>query len=181
MPAAPPQPTRWRLTDRIRACAGSFAAAPRLGAVIGAAGATLVLAGCGGGGDRVPSLHRLPLVPGLQVVTSQRVCNRGRNAYCALELVLQGRGYPSSIDLQRSERHLLKRRGWKKVNAPVGQELAADAPGDRLRVTYAAANMELEAVDLGWVKRSRKITLTLSREIFGHHSALAVLLQLGTT
>ncbi len=146
-----------------------------------AAGVALLVAGCGGGGDRVPSLRRLPLVPGLQAVASQRVCNTGANAYCALELVLRGHGYASSIHLQKAERLLLQRRGWKKVNAPVGQELAADSPSGRLRVTYAAANMELEAVDLGWVKRSRRITLILSREIFDHQPAMAVLLQIGTT
>jgi hypothetical protein len=145
-----------------------------------AVGAALVLAGCGGG-DRVPSLARLPLVPGLQTLTSQRVCNPGANAYCALELVVQGRGYASSLELQRAERRLLKARGWKKVNAPVGQELAADSPSGRLRVTYAAANMELEAVDLGWVKRSRRVTLSLSQAIFDHQPALAVLLQIGST
>lgn len=94
---------------------------------------------------------------------------------------MQGGAYSSSIGLQRAERLLLKRRGWKKVNAPVGQELAADSPESKLRVTYAAANMELEAVDLGWITRSRRITLTLSKEIFDHHPALAVLLQLGAT
>jgi hypothetical protein len=145
-----------------------------------AAGAALIIAGCGSG-DRVPSLGRLPLVARLHAVARQMVCNRGQNAYCALELVLRGTGYSSSIALQRAERLLLKRHGWKKVNAPVGQELAADSPGNGLRVTYAAANMELEAIDLGWVKRSRPITLTLSREIFDHHPAIAVFLQLGTT
>lgn len=151
----------------------------RLRAIICAAGATALLAGCGSGGHRIPPLKQLPLVPGLHTVVSQRICDRGSNAYCALELVMQARGYASSIDLQRAERRLLKRRGWKKVNAPVGQELAADSPGTRLRVTYAAANMELEAVDLGWVTRSRRITLTLSKEIFDHQPAIAVLLQLG--
>ncbi|HWD64625.1 MAG TPA: hypothetical protein VG405_05585 [Solirubrobacteraceae bacterium] len=153
----------------------------RVRAVIGAAGAIALLAGCGSSGDRVPKLKQLPLVPGLHTVVSQRMCDRGRNAYCALELVMQGGAYSSSIGLQRAERLLLKRRGWKKVNAPVGQELAADSPESKLRVTYAAANMELEAVDLGWITRSRRITLTLSKEIFDHHPALAVLLQLGAT
>ncbi|HET9721046.1 MAG TPA: hypothetical protein VFP55_13280 [Solirubrobacteraceae bacterium] len=145
-----------------------------------AAGIALILAGCGGG-DRVPSLRRLPLVARVQVVVRQKVCNRGQNAYCALELVLRGSGYSSSVALQRAERLLLKGRGWRRVNAPVGQELAADSPGNGLRVTYAAANMELEAIDLGWVKRSRSITLTLSREIFDRRPAIAVVLQLGTT
>jgi hypothetical protein len=152
-----------------------------IAAAISAAGAMVLVAGCGAGGDRVPSLRRLPLVPGLHTVVSQRVCNPGTHAYCALELVLRDDGYASSLELQRAERLLLKRRGWKKVNAPVGQELAADSPGGKLRVTYAAANMELEAVDLGWVKRSRQVTLTLSREIFDHQPAMALLLQLGTT
>jgi hypothetical protein len=151
-------------------------------AISGAAAAlTVLVAGCGGGGDRVPSFRRLPLVSGLHTVVSQRVCNPGANAYCALELVLRGQGFASSVDLQRAERLLLAQRGWEKANAPVGQELAADSPSGKLRVTYAAANLELEAVDLGWVKRSRRITLALSREIFDHQPAIAVLLQVGTT
>lgn len=170
MPAASPERKRRRLSSVVAAACASVCAS----------GAAVLLSGCGGGGDRVPSLRRLPLVPGLQTVTSQRVCNPGSNAYCALELVLRGESYGSSIDLQRAERLLLKRRGWKRVNAPVGQEVAAASPSGKLRVTYAAANMELEAVDLGWVMRSRRITLTLSKEIFDHQPAMAVLLQLGT-
>lgn len=96
-------------------------------------------------------------------------------------MVASAQGYASSVDLQKAERLLLKKHGWVKVNAPVGQELAADSPGDHLRVTYAAANLELEAIDLGWIKRSRQVTLALSRQIFGHTSALAMLLQTGTT
>lgn len=138
-----------------------------------------LLAGCGGG-DRTPALHGLPLIPHLQVVERARACDKGANAYCALELVFVGRGYASSRDMLRAERKLLKHRGWAQVNAPVGQELAADSPGDHLRVTYATASQELEAIDLGWIKRPRQVTLSLSRQIFGHTSALAVLLQLGT-
>lgn len=145
-----------------------------------AALAAVLLGGCGAGA-RTPSVKRLPLVNGLHLVTRQRICDKGRNAYCAVEMVMSAPGYASSVDLQKAERLLLKKRGWVKVNAPVGQELAADSPGDHLRVTYAAANMELEAIDLGWVKRSRPITLSLSRQIFNHASALAVLLQAGTT
>lgn len=150
------------------------------GALLCAALVAALLTGCGGG-DRTPSLNGLPLVGGAHVITSQRVCDRGSHAYCAVELVVTDRAYPSSLDLQIAERLLLKKRGWAKVNAPVGQERAADSPHDRLRVTYAAANMELEAIDLGWIKRSRQITLSLSRQIFNHASALAMLLQLGTT
>lgn len=115
------------------------------------------------------------------MVSAQRVCDRGTNAYCALELVVVGHGYRSSQEMQRAERLLLKSHGWKRVNAPVGQELAADSPGGRLRVTYATDSQELEAIDLGWVKRPRALSLTLSRELFGHASALAMLVQFGTT
>lgn len=143
---------------------------------------SVVLSGCGTGtGTRAPSVKRLPLVHGLHVISQQRVCDKGSNAYCAIEMVLSAPGYPNSHALQKAERLLLKKRGWARVNAPVGQELAADSPGGRLRVTYAAANLELEAIDLGWIQRSRPITLALSRQIFSHGSALAVLLQVGTT
>lgn len=147
--------------------------------LICAVAASALLSGCGGG-DRTPDLRGLPLISNLQIAGRARVCDKGANAYCALELVFVGRGYASARDMLRAERRLLKRHGWTKVNAPVGQELAADSPGDHLRVTYATASQELEAIDLGWVKRPRHITLTLSRQIFAHSSALAVLLQLGT-
>lgn len=140
----------------------------------------VVLAGCGGGSDHTPSLKGLPLVGGLHVLTQARVCDPGSHAYCALEMVASAPGYASSVDLQRAERLLLKKHGWVKVNAPVGKELAADSPGDHLRVTYAAADQELEAIDMGWIKRSRPVTLALSRQIFNHASALAMLLQAGT-
>ncbi len=161
---------RQRLRPRLRVIAATACAT---------AGATL-LAGCAGG-DRSPTLSQLPLVAGTHVVAMQRVCDRGENAYCALELVVTARGYASVGALRRAEHQLLAHRHWTTVDAPIGQELAADSPGDHLRVTYAAASDELEAIDLGWIKRARKITLTLSREILDHAAALAVLLQLGTT
>jgi hypothetical protein len=139
-----------------------------------------LLCGCGAGA-RTPSLQRVPLVGGLHLITRQRICDKGRNAYCAIAMVMSAPDYASSQELQKAERLLLKKRGWVKVNAPVGQELGADSPGDHLRLTYAAANLELEAIDLGWVKRPRPIALALSRQLFNHASALAMLLQMGTT
>lgn len=166
MPVALLQPVRRRLR-----CAGPLAAA--------FAGA-LAVSACGAG-DRTPSLKQLPLVPGARVLLTRHVCDKGANAYCALELVLTDSRFSSSQDMQRAERLLLKRHGWAQVNAPVGQELAADSPRGRLRVTYAAANLELQAADLGWVRRPRSIVLTLSRALFSHTTAMAVVLQVGTT
>lgn len=153
----------------------------RAAAVLVAALASgLSVAACGAG-DRTPSLKELPLVPGAQVVLTRHVCDQGANAYCALELVLTDGRFSNSQDMQRAERHLLKQRRWSEVNAPVGQELAADSPRGRLRVTYAAANLELQAADLGWIRRPRSIVLTLSRTLFNHTTAMAVVLQAGTT
>lgn len=150
------------------------------GVLAAALASALSVAACGAG-DRTPSLKDLPLVPGAQVVVTRHVCDKGSNAYCALELVLTDSRFSSSRDMQRAERRLLKRHRWSQVNAPVGQELAADSPRGRLRVTYAAANLELQAADLGWVRRPRSIVLTLSRALFDHTTAMAVVLQAGTT
>jgi hypothetical protein len=139
-----------------------------------------LISGCGAG-DRVPSLKRLPLVQGGRVTTQLRSCNPGANAYCAIELVVVGTNYPSAQALVKAESRLLHRRGWHHANAPVGQEIGATSPGDRLRVTYATASGELEAIDLGWIKRPRALTLTLSRALFAHTSAMAVVLQVGTS
>jgi hypothetical protein len=164
------KPTRRRLSS----------ARPLVCAALVAALVAALLTGCGAG-DRTPSLKGLPLLSGVHIFTSQHVCDQGSNAYCAIEMVVTDSAYPSSADLQTAEQLLLKKHGWVKTNAPVGQERAADSPGDHLRVTYAAANLELEAIDLGWITRSHQITLSLSRQIFNHASALAVLLQVGTT
>jgi hypothetical protein len=140
----------------------------------------LTLGGCGAAGERSPSLAALPLARGTRVTTELRSCNHGAAAYCALQLIVQGARYRSAQALVRSESLLLRRRGWRHANAPVGQERAADSPGNRLRVTYATANGELEAVDLGWIKRPRQMTLALSRAIFDHASAMAVVLEIGS-
>ncbi len=144
------------------------------------AGAAILLSGCGTA-DRTPSVQGLPLASGSHVVVRQKVCDKGSDAYCAVEMVVRGASYPNSRSLALAEKLILKQRRWSKVNAPVGLELAADSPGDRLRVTYAGAGAELQAIDLGWIQRSRQISLALSREIFNHRAAMAILLQLGTT
>ncbi len=138
------------------------------------------LAGCGGSGGRAPSLAGLPLPLGAKVTLSKRTCDRGANAFCSLQIVVTGRGYRSSVQMLHAERRLLGHRRWAHAAAPIGLELAADSPGDRLRVTYATASSDLEGVDLGWIRRVRPVTLALSHTIFAHTSALSMLLVLGT-
>lgn len=147
-----------------------------ISAVLGAC----LLAGCGGG-TRAPRLASLPLPPKARVSLDDRVCNRGANAFCALQLVVVGSGYQTSKELIDAETQLLRARRWNLVHAPIGPELAADSPGDHLRVTYATATGDLQGVELGWIKRARPVTVALSRTLFAHTSALSVLLQLGTT
>lgn len=142
--------------------------------------AALALAGCGNGPERPPSLSRLPLAPRTHVQTAVRVCDPGQNAFCALELVVVGRGYRSSRGLLDTEYATLHRDGWREAGAPIGQEHAADSPHRKLRVTYATAAGDLEAVDLGWIHRARRVTLALSRALFAHRSALSLTLELDT-
>lgn len=141
----------------------------------------LVLAVGGCGGTRSPSLAALPLAPRTHITTRLRTCDRGANAFCALQLVVLGSGYASPQALLRAENRVLRAHGWTRADAPVGQERAADSPGDKLRVTYATASGELEAVDLGWIKRPRPLTVALSRAIFGHESSLAMVLEIGSS
>ena len=67
------------------------------------------------------------------------------------------------------------------ATADNGNERAADSPGDKLRVTYATAASELGNIDLAFVKRSRATALALSRALFGRASAMAVLLEVGSS
>ena len=142
--------------------------------------AAVALAGCGSGQPRIPSLAGLPLAARAHVAVSHRICNAGSNAFCALQLVIVANGYRTSLNLLGAERALLHRRGWTTANAPEGLERAADSPGDKLRVTYATASGDLQGIDLGWIKRSRDVTLALSRAMLAHVSALSVVLEVGT-
>jgi hypothetical protein len=159
----------------------------RIGSPLGAAAisasiAAVVLAvgGCGSGGaDRSPSLARVPLVRGAHVMVHVRVCNKGANAFCALELVVVGGGYRTPSEMLTAETGLLKRLHWKHANADTGLERAAYAPGDKLRLTYATAKGDLESVELGWVQRNRVVTVALAHEMFENTPALSMLVEEG--
>ena len=136
------------------------------------------LAGCGGDGPRRPALTSVPLVAG-QVVARADVCDRGANAYCALDVVFVGRNLSSAQNLVADERHWLKRHGWLRVPAQTGDEQAADSPGDRVRLTYTTAALDLKDIDLGWIKRPRVIALALSHAIYDGSSAMSMMLVAG--
>jgi hypothetical protein len=138
------------------------------------------LAGCGGQSKTSsPSLSNLPLVPGANIVTQVRECDKGTNAFCAVELVVRGAGYSSSADLVKAERDRLRKAGWSGVAPDDGQQRAAASPGQKLRITYATAAADLLGIDLGWIKRPRPITVGLAHSMFDRSPAMSVLLEAG--
>jgi hypothetical protein len=140
----------------------------------------LVAAGCGGSASRGPSLSGVPLTPGMRVIEHVRRCDRGKNPYCAVQLVVVGRHASSSEALLAAEREHLRSLGWSLTEADNGDETAADSPGHKLRLTYATAALDLKDVDLGWIKRSPKISLALSRVMFDRQPAISLMLQTGS-
>jgi hypothetical protein len=141
---------------------------------------SLALGGCGPDtGPRSPSLSAVPLAPRAHVLLQVRACNRGANAFCALELVVVGEGYPTAAALLSSETRLLRRLHWRRANADTGLERAAYSPGGHLRLTYATAHGELEGIELGWVQRRRPISVALAHALFQNTPALSLLVEEG--
>jgi hypothetical protein len=141
----------------------------------------LWLAGCGSSAPRVPDVSRLPLVDGTSIVARARQCDRGASAYCAIELVVVDPRFANSEELRKAERDRLVASGWSRASGDTGNEHAADSPGHRLRVTYATAQADLQGIDLGWIQRSRSVTLALSRALFARTAALSMMLELGSS
>jgi hypothetical protein len=140
----------------------------------------VVLAGCGGATNRRDlGLKNIPLPPGSRVTAVARVCDRGANAYCAEQLVVTGGGrgrYTSSADLLNSENEHLKQLGWSDARGNTGKQLAAQSPGNELRLYFATAYNDLLALDMGWIHRSAPIGRALSAAIFDRAPALSVML-----
>ena len=149
------------------------------------AGFAIVLAvsGCGGGSSKShqPTLTQLPLVDGANVVAQVRQCDKGANAYCAIEMVITDPRYKTSTDLVDQEHKKLRSHGWTGGTGDTANQKAADSPGHKLRVTYATASGDLRGVDLGSIQRSRKITLALSRALFDQSPAMSVMLEVGAS
>jgi hypothetical protein len=154
---------------------------PRLRTVL-LAGCAVALAGCGSGGAAGPlSLGQLPLVPGAKVATEARQCDRGSNAFCAIQAVIVDQRFNSSGALVESEHRHLHSLGWTTSAGDDGDEVAADSPGHKLRVTYATAVDDLIGIDETWIKRPPAIGLTLSRTMFDGVPAMSVMLEVGPT
>jgi hypothetical protein len=153
--------------------------ATRLGAGTLAAVA-LSAAGCGGGGPRAPQVSSLPLISGASVIAQAEQCDRGANAYCAVQLVIVDHRFRTSTELMKAERRQLTGLGWSLANGDTGNEHAADSPGHRLRVTYATPEADLQGIDLGWIKRPRRIALALSEQLFARSPALSIMLEKGS-
>jgi hypothetical protein len=142
----------------------------------------LAVAGCGQSAQsRSPDLASVPLAGGARVVAHIRRCDRGADPYCAVQAVVVGGRYRSSTALLSRERRHLHSLGWTQAIGDSGLELAADSPGHKLRLIYATAAADLQGVDLGWIQRSRLITLALSRLMFDRASAISVMLETGSS
>jgi hypothetical protein len=149
-------------------------------AALAALGISVALAGCGGGGKpHEPTAAQVPLVDGASVVAQVRQCDKGANAYCAIEMVVTDPRYRTSTDLVDQEHQKLRSHGWTGGEGDTADQKAADSPGHKLRVTYATASGDLRGVDLGSIQRSRKITLALSRALFDQAPAMSLMLEVG--
>ena len=112
-------------------------------------------------------------------MTRVHECDKGANAFCAIELVVVDPSFTSSADLVKEERNRLRRSGWTGVAPDDGQQRAAESPGQKLRITYATAAADLLGIDLGWIKRPHPITVRLARAMFERSPAMSVLLEAG--
>ncbi len=140
--------------------------------------AALGLSACGGSSDHVPNLAGLPLVPGSRIVARVKQCDPGANAYCAIELAVYNRHYGNSDDLFGAEKKLLQHAHWTNANGLVGPESAADSPGHKLHLTYAAAGSELYSTAEHYVKRPPSIVTALSNAIWGEGTpAMAMIVE----
>jgi hypothetical protein len=156
--------------------------AGRLGPGLALLAIAATLAGCGqSSADRTPNVSQLPLVQGASVVSQVRDCDKGANAFCAIELVVVDRHYKNSDDLLLSEHHQLLSHGWSGAGGDTGNERAADSPGHKLRLTYATATGDLQGIELGLIQRPRKIALALSSALFSQAPTLSMMLEVGNS
>jgi hypothetical protein len=139
-----------------------------------------VLAGCGGtAASRSPRASELPLIHGASIVQEVKQCDRGANAFCAIEMVVVDQRLNSSGALVYGERHRLRQDGWSLEAGDTGPQHAADSPSHALRVVYATAEGDLEGIDMSWIERPRAIALTLAKEMFDRVPAMSVMLETG--
>jgi hypothetical protein len=114
-------------------------------------------------------------------VSSVRRCDRGANADCAVQVVAVGHGYTSSGALVTSEEHTLQGLKWTTSQGAYGNQKAADSAGHKLRLLYAPANLDLEAIDLGWIQRAPSIAHAMSATMFDRAPAMSLMLETGSS
>ena len=143
----------------------------------------LALAGCGNGGAAKPlSLNEFPLIPGAKVLAQARQCDKGSDAFCAIEAVIVDKQAHSSGGLVESEHKQLHSLGWTTSAGDDGDEVAADSPGHKVRVTYATAQDDLIGLDEKWIKpRPQSVALTLAQTMFSGTPAMSIMLEVGPT
>lgn len=117
---------------------------------------------------------------GTHLVSNVRVCDQGKRAYCALELVYTDPHYASSRDLVLAERNLLLAQGWTGASAQTGDQLADESPGNKLRITYDTAYGDMKDIGMGWIHRTRQTQEALSSEMFAGAITMSVELQVGS-
>ena len=80
-----------------------------------------------------------------------------------------------------SEHERLHHLGWTTSAGDDGDEVAADSPGHKLRVTYATALDDMIGLDEKWIQRPWPIWASLSQTMFSRTPAMSVLLEVGPT
>lgn len=144
--------------------------------------AGVAVAGCGGSTPTKPlTARQVPLVPGASIVSQATQCDGGSNPFCAIEAVVVDPSFSNSGALVASEGRHLHHLGWKSSAGDDGDEVAADSPGQKLRVTYATGLDDLIGIDEHWIMRSSAITTALDRALFTHVPAMSIMLELGPT
>lgn len=123
----------------------------------------------------------IPLVPGAHVAVQSRACDQGSHSFCAIDLVVVDHGYQSSDVLAKDESAVLRKNGWSPADGDTGSQSAANSPGHKLRLTYATATGDLQAIDLGFIGRPWPITYALSNSIFDRTAAMSMMLENGAS
>lgn len=142
----------------------------------------LALAGCGQGSTSSSlNLNQVPLVAGAKVTTTVTQCDRGSNPFCAIEAVIVDPRFTSSGALVAGEDQRLHQAGWKSSAGDDGDEVAADSPGQKLRVTFATAIDDLIGIDEKWITRSPNIAVGLDQAMFKRAPAMSIMLEQGPT
>ena len=150
--------------------------------LVALAGCATVLAGCGSGGASGPlTLAKLPLVPGASITAQTRQCDTGANAFCAIQAVIVDPRYTSSGAFVEGEHRHLHSLGWTTSAGDDGDEVAADSPGHKVRVTYATVWGDLIGIDEKWIKRPWPIWAALTQSMFKGMPAMSVMLEVGPT